>query len=490
MTTDHAEEVSLFRFSVISSAINPKLGKAERGLIVRTLAEAAHVGPDGQERRISRSTLDHWIAAYRSQGLGGLRPRPRADAGRVRRHRDWMNEAAALRRELPSRSAAQIVDIIGRAHGVWLAERSVRAHLHRIGLHRAALAGQASRAYGRFEASRTNEIWIGDVLVGPFVPHPRVAGSKRAKLFLLLDDHSRLIIYGRWMEEENTRSGQDVLKAAILRRGIPENLYLDNGAPFRSAQLERTCAVLGIHLVHSRPYAPQGRGKQERANRYIRERFLAEAMARGIASFSELNDAFLAWFETVANHRIHAETNMAPIIRFTQGLAQAAKPKPRPEDLREAFRWSVTRRVTKVATVDLLSNRFSVDPSLVGKWVECRFDPEDLTHIGIYYEGTQVGTADPFIIGRHVHPSVPQAPAPVPGPGPGIDYLSLVQATHSEDSGTGSIAYRNVDLGGIEPPLAGQGPEAGEGPADQRSGAGEGPAIGEGPVGDGTEEVS
>ena len=35
--------------------------------------------------------------------------------------------------------------------------------------------------------------------------------------------------------------------------------------------------VLGIRLVHSKPYSPEGRGKQERANRYIREAFLAEA---------------------------------------------------------------------------------------------------------------------------------------------------------------------------------------------------------------------
>jgi transposase InsO family protein len=37
---------------------------------------------------------------------------------------------------------------------------------------------------------------------------------------------------------------------------VPENLYLDNGAPYRSSQLARTCAVLGVHLVHSKPYSP------------------------------------------------------------------------------------------------------------------------------------------------------------------------------------------------------------------------------------------
>ncbi len=50
-----------------------------------------------------------------------------------------------------------------------------------------ALAGQP-RAFGRFQADRPNELWIGDVLVGPFVPYPRAQGSKRAYLFVLVDD--------------------------------------------------------------------------------------------------------------------------------------------------------------------------------------------------------------------------------------------------------------------------------------------------------------
>jgi len=33
-------------------------------------------------------------------------------------------------------------------------------------------------------------------------------------------------------------------------------LYADNGAPFANAWLARTCAVLGIRLVHSKPYSP------------------------------------------------------------------------------------------------------------------------------------------------------------------------------------------------------------------------------------------
>jgi transposase InsO family protein len=75
-------------------------------------------------------------------------------------------------------------------------------------------------------------------------------------LFLLVDDYSRLLVHGRWVTEENTRAGQDVLRSAISRRGRPEILYVDNGAPYANYQLSRACAVLGIALVHSKPYAP------------------------------------------------------------------------------------------------------------------------------------------------------------------------------------------------------------------------------------------
>lgn len=64
------------------------------------------------------------------------------------------------------------------------------------------------------------------------------------------------------LADQNTRAGQDVLRAAIQRCGLPERVYVDNGAPYANAALERSCAGLGIHLIQSRPYSPEGRGKQ------------------------------------------------------------------------------------------------------------------------------------------------------------------------------------------------------------------------------------
>ncbi len=432
MERQERERVALHRFGVIAEATPERLSGEERGAIVRRVAARSHSHPDGSERRYSRQTIDRWVRAWRKGGLQALEPAERSDTGQLRSHPELFTEVAQLRLELPTRSSAQIASIIFHRHGVRIAERTVREQLRRRGLHREALVAEPT-VFGRYEASHPNERWVTDVLVGPFVPWPKVERSVKAKLFLVVDDHSRLLVDGRFYAHENARACQELLRRAIVRRGVPEVLYADNGAPFSNNWLTRTCAVLGVRLVHSRPYSPEGRGKQERLNRYIREAFLAEATHRGIESLEELNDLFSAWAEQVANRRVHAETKELPIERFERtGPHRTVEP----DQLREAFRWSVTRKVTRTATVPLEGNSYAVDPSLVGRRVELRYEPEDLSRIEVYFDGRPAGVATPFVTARHVHRAVPQA-EPAPPEQSGIDYLGLVAAAHEEEAGTG-----------------------------------------------------
>ncbi len=112
-----------------------------------------------------------------------------------------------------------------------------------------------------------------------------------------------------------------------------------------------------------------------------------------------MNDRFTAWAEQVCNTRVHAETGQTPIERFTgAGALHAVEPSL----LREAFRWSVMRRVTNTASVSLAGNRYTVDAALVGRRVELRFDPEDLTKLEVYWEGHPAGAAIPFIRGAAI----------------------------------------------------------------------------------------
>lgn len=426
------QEIALHRWAVIAEAANPRLSGGERGAVVRAIAGREHAHPDGMMRRYSRGTTGRWLRAWRAGGTGALRPSPRSDAGKVRAMPELFAEAAALRLELPGRSAAQISSILYHRHGVRVAERTVRGQLRRAGLHRAALKA-APKAWGRYEAGRPNERWVTDVLAGPWVPYPKRDGSARARLFLIVDDHSRLLAGGRFYDRENARICQELLRRAITRRGIPDILYADNGAPFASAWLARTCAVLGIRLIHSRPYSPQGRGKQEGEPVYKRS-VPGRGDAPGHRVAGQLNDWFAAWAERVASRRVHAGTGQPPIDRFQAGGPHR---QADPALIREAFRWPVTRRVTRVATVPLEGNSYSVDPALTGRRVELRYDPEDLTGIEVFLDGRPAGAAVPFVIGRHVHRAV-QPPAPPAADPTGTGYLGMVAAAHDEEAGAGA----------------------------------------------------
>jgi putative transposase len=410
---DRAQEIGLFRWRVISEAADVSLSARERGALVRALVAREHLGPDGRWVRVSRNTLDRWIRAYREGGFEALVPAPRRMPNSTPER--FLELAMSLRREQPARTAAQIHRIILEAEGRAPCARTIQRHLAAAGL--PWKGGQITRALGRFEAEFRNELWTGDALHGPLID------GRRAILFCFIDDHSRLLVGYRWAAREDVLNASRALRAGIAARGLPRAVYVDNGSPFVSGQLLRACAVLGIRLIHSRPGRPEGRGKIERAFRTIREQLLVELEDRAPASLEELNQLFQAWVESVYHRRVHSETGQTPLERF---LAAGAPTVPSERSLREAFRWSERRTVSRTGTVGMHGNTYEVDPGLAGRRVDLIFDPLELTDVEVRRDGHHAGMAVPLRIKRHVHPRArlgPQGPAKPTG----IDYLSLIR---------------------------------------------------------------
>jgi putative transposase len=430
---DRAEDVALFRYGLVREAAGEKLSKSERGRLVRALAGTTHAGVDGTPVTVSRPTLDRWIRAYRSGGFPALRPTPRRVEPRT--PAGLLMLACELRREDPSRTAAHIAKILTETHEWSPSPRTLQRHFAALGLSRAALTG-ANVAFGRFEATHPNELWVGDALHGP------VVGGRKAILFCYLDDHSRLVTGHRFTHAEDVLSAEAALRQGVLSRGVPEMVYLDNGSSFVSKQLLRALATLGARLVHSQPRRPEGRGKIERFFRTVREQFLVEVAHSDIPTLEVLEERFVAWAERVYHAAVHSETKETPLERFFR----AGPPTLPPEALvREAFLFSEWRTVTKVATVSLFSNHYEVDQALVGRRVELVFDAFDLTHVEVRYMDQSFGEAVPQKIGRHSHPMArPTAP---PGPPTGIDYLALVEGHHRAEIAREVPATRYAELG-------------------------------------------
>ncbi len=425
---ERAREVALFRYALIREAADPELSTRQRGRLVRDLAGREHAGPFGERIQVSRVTIDRWIRTWRRGGFDALTPSTRnADPATSA---VTLELAAALKREVPARTAAQVAAILaahtgqgGPASSVPSA-RTLQRHFARLELGTRP-DGRPPRAFGRFEAAAPNERWTGDALHGP-----AIAGRKTF-LFAFVDDHSRALVGYRWGHSEDTLRLEAALRAGLAARGVPKVAYLDNGSAMVSGQLLRALAVLGITLTHSKPGQPAGRGKIERLFRTVREQFLVELAAPGaldaVRDLARLNELFAAWVETVYHARVHSETGQAPLERF---LAAGPPVLPTPELLREAFLWSHTRMVTKTATLSLHGNTYEVDAALIGRKVEVVFDPFDLTTLEVRYQGRPMGLAIPHRIGRHVHPDARPDLPPAPAPPTGIDYLALVAAQH------------------------------------------------------------
>jgi putative transposase len=431
MDEERRRDVGLFRYSVIRIAGDGALSKAERGALVRALAEIEHVGPDGQRMLIGRSTLDRWIRAWRAGGFDALMPpvrivEPRTDA-------EVLALAEALKRELPARTAAQVRQVMLAAGQPAPSERTIQRHYARLGLNTRP-DGSPARAYGRFEASRPGELWTGDALHGP------VVAGRKAFLLAFIDDYSRALVGYRWGHAEDVLRLEAALRAGLAARGVPDAILVDRGSAFVSGQLARSCAVLGIRLIHAAPRAATTKGKIERFFRTVRGAFLVELQARPPADLAALNRLFSAWVEVVYHRRVHGETKQTPLARLGEGDPPVL---PTPALLRDAFMWSQKRTVTKTATVSLHGNQYEVDAALVGQVCEMVFDPFDLERIEVRFQGRLIGPAIPVKIGRRVHPQA-RADAKPPPASTGIDYLRLVAERHDAE-----LAGRPIDFAAL-----------------------------------------
>ena len=129
--------------------------------------------------------------------------------------------AAALKKENPARTAAQVQRIL-RAQAGWAPdERTLQRMFIRTGLTNLAASQQeAGSAFGRFEAGRPNEIWTGDAL------HAVRVGGRKTYLFAFIDDHSRAVMAARFGFAEDTIRLAAALRPALGSRGIPEHAYV------------------------------------------------------------------------------------------------------------------------------------------------------------------------------------------------------------------------------------------------------------------------
>jgi putative transposase len=394
-----AEEVALFRYGLISDLLRPADGDEPATQYERLRAKAgrSYCIPGTRRTHVAVETMRDWMALYREGGFDALKPKARKDTGSARsipqpvldqlvdtkdKHRDW--------------SVSLVIDEVKKgelARGLTLPLSTVHRVLSRAGVMGKAPESPTTKDRRHFAFEKAGELWMSDVMHGPSVV---VSGRRKQKTYLigLLDDATRVVPYAAFALSENTSAYLPVLRQAVMRRGIPQRLYVDNGAAFRSHHLALVCARLGITLIHARPYQPAGKGKQERFFRTVRMRLLPTLGPADTGSLDALNRRLWAWIEGEYHRAPHRGLDdTTPLDAWAMRSGEVRVPGPE-LDLGEMCLMEVKRKVHKDRTLSLDGVVYEVDAALVGEMVTVRFDPTKKgAPVDVWLNGSKVQSA-------------------------------------------------------------------------------------------------
>ncbi len=346
-------------------------------------------------------TLERWYYQYRQNGFEQLHNQRRSDKGQVRRLSPEAIEALlAMRRAQPELYVATLLRQLERQGTISegsVSLTTIYRTLRANGLDKTSMKAAGTQGPTKaFEVSWANQLWMTDGMWGPSLPIE--AGDKpiRTHLLALIDDCSRLCPHAQYYPGEKIECFLDLFKHALRSRGIPEKLYTDNGALFRSEHLRSVCANFGIRLIHAKPYHAWSKGKIERFFRTVQSDFEQSLVFEPVKALAELNMRFWQWLERDYHQRVHrALDGNSPQERFL-ARSEGLRSIPVGMDVDGLFLKRTNRRVRRDATISLNGRMFEVPVSLRGRKVEVRFDPFTYERMELYVEEKKVGDATPL----------------------------------------------------------------------------------------------
>lgn len=184
----------------------------------------------------------------------------------------------------------ELILAVRDAHRAWGA-RKIAHHLAREGVELPAVStvhailrrhnlilpppGGAAASL-RFEMEAPNQLWQMD-----FKGWMPLAGGGRCHPLTIVDDHSRYSVCLEACADEQSDTVQKRLTLTFRHYGLPDAFFVDNGPPWGDScgrcwtRLGVWLLKLGVAVIHSRPYHPQSRGKNERFHRTLKAEVFA-----------------------------------------------------------------------------------------------------------------------------------------------------------------------------------------------------------------------
>lgn len=425
---------AMWRFSVLGPLVSARLEHGDRKALLEQAAARVHQTPDGRVVKLSARTIEAWYYDYQRGGFDALKPQARSDQGRSRALTpEVVEHLLRCKQEKPRRSIRRIIRMLERAHLVVPGELS-RSTVHRL----LSAHGISARPVRGPEAERRSFLMehAGDLCVGDalHVREPVIAPDgrlRKAYLLTQIDGATRFILHSYFALSETAVDQERGFREALLKHGPPRAYYVDRGAAYVAGSLKMICAELGIRLIHTEAGDAPAKGVIERWHRTWREE-VEDELPKEPLPLAELSAKHWAWLSAEYHARKHQTTGRLPREHFLSEV-QYLRPLPRGKNLEEVFLHREPRKVRNDGTVRFRGTYLEVQPELVGKTVELRYDPTDeAARPKVFFRDRFV--CDTVPLDRYAnatrkrrrnlgqpHPAAPQS---------GLDPLALIEAEH------------------------------------------------------------
>ena len=348
-----------------------------------------------QELQISERTLRRYLQHFREEGIHSLTRKKRSDAGSMRVFSgEILKRAQELLEQNPRRSIPMLMELLSADEQVGeqvknISPSTLYLHLKKAGhKFRGRGSDPPTGVYRRFEAEYPNQLWQGDARHGIPLPHPDKPGKRKMTyMFAWVDDFSRKIMGAHYYWDEKLPRMEDCYRRTVLRWGLSERLYLDNGRVFVSKHFLILLTDLKVKKIHHRAYAAWCKGKIENIMKTCK-RFQGEASLAGFQTLEELNSALAAWIEVEYNNKLHSGTGETPNERWQNNIKK--HPPRRITDIdtfNALFLWRSEKTVDKYGNIRFEKNTYPIRGLPVGSNIELRYNPFDLTQVQVYHEG-------------------------------------------------------------------------------------------------------
>lgn len=379
----------------ILGAIDTPEGKTHEERI-KNVAGLTFSDEEGNPREFTWRTIQTWHYRYKNHGITGMTNNSRSDKGKPRKITpeelmEAINSALPHFREkrFDKMNIYRFCIEKGLLNKNQIAQTTFYRFIREYDLLKPETKENKKRL--AFSMQYANQLWQADTMFGPYLSD----GNKprQTKLIAFLDDASCVLCHGEFFFEENIDSLVTAIKAAFYKRGVPEQLYVDNGSIYCCQEITLVCARLGCILRHTPVRDASAKGKIERFFRRVRDHFLSIKL--DLSSLETLNRQFIDWSEDEYNSSNHSAIGMKPVDRFGLDLKRIRFLPPSEAD-DELFFAEETRKVKKDNTFSFKNRRFETPVDLRDKQIQIRYERGKYNPVVIYYKGDRMGEAKPL----------------------------------------------------------------------------------------------